>query len=539
MTRFTRRRLAAMTAGTALASAWAAACKTEHEPVPAGRAFAQFNHVVVLMFENRSFDNMLGWLHESQPPARGQSFEGVVGKNLSNPIPSFAAGADRGPIRVGKGTVMDNPNPDPGEEYPHINTQLWGSVLPEGNRYLPVDKIAAPYNLPPNAPASPPMSGFVEDYIAVFRNENGRDPSYDEYRVIMDCFPPEAVPVFSTLARQFTVFDHWHCAVPSQTFTNRSFFNAGSASGRVVNSPYSSWVKENNAETIFNRIDSVKQRGLSWRVYYDRADGIPLTGLIHFPRLRDTFGSNFDRMDDFYRDAKSGRLPAYSFIEPRFFFNHTDAHPPFQELGKNPWPSSVLGAERLLNDVYNAVRTSKSKDGSNWQNTLLLVTFDEHGGCYDHVPPPAAAPPEKSAPAGEFGFRFDRAGVRVPTIAISAYTDAGTVINAPFEHTALIRTLSDQWELGNLTERDKAAPNLAPVFNRATPRTPDTWPVITPRPFNNTDANNVGARLNALQTGITGLVVAAFGDTQEVEREITTVGDALAYAKKAKRLVGL
>lgn len=265
------------------------------------------------------------------------------------------------------------------------------------------------------------MSGFVTDYIAVFRLENGRDPTYDEYRTIMDCFPPEALPVFSTLARNFAVFDRWHCSVPSQTFTNRSFFHAASASGFVINSPYSTWIKENNAETVFERIEAERASGLSWKIYFDKIDGASLTGLIHFPRLAKYFRSNIAGMREFYSDARRGRLPAYSFIEPRLFFNHNDAHPPLVELGsKVPWPSSALSAEILLNDIYNAVRTSDSRDGSNFQNTLLLITFDEHGGCYDHVPPPAAAPPDASAPAGHMGFAFDRAGVRVPTIAVSA-----------------------------------------------------------------------------------------------------------------------
>ena len=536
MRQISRRRLGTLAAGSAVTGVLAAACAPGS--VPPGEAFSQFRHVVALMFENRSFDNVLGWLYEPGAAPRGQSFEGVAGKSLSNRIPPYADQASRGSIAVGKGTVMDNPNPDPGEEYPHINTQLFGAFIPEANR-LQADpsRMVAPFNLPSSLPSVAPMSGFVEDYINVFRNELGRDPGYDEYRVIMDCFPPEAVPVISMLARNFAVFDRWHCAVPSMTFTNRSFFHAGSASGRVINTPYSAWVKENNAETIFDRIDGLQRKGLSWKVYWDRADAIPLTALIHFPRLRGKLGSTFASMQDFHRDARHGRLPAYSFIEPRFFFNHNDAHPPFAELGKNPWPSSMLAAEVLLNDVYNAVRTSANRDGSNALNTLLLVTYDEHGGCYDHVPPPAAPPPDAAAPPGEMGFRFDRAGVRVTTVAVSAYTEHGTIINAPYEHTALIKTLSEQWDLGSLTQRDRAAPNLAPVFNRSTPRLPTEWPVITPRPFDDTDRANVGVRLNALQRAITGLGAAIFDDAATVERADQTVGEAVSYLRGIRRRI--
>ena len=355
----------------------------------------------------------------------------------------------------------------------------------------------------------------------------------------MDCFPPEALPVFNTLPRQFAVFDHWHCAVPSQTFTNRSFFHAASASGRVINLPYSDWVTGNRAETIFERIEGAREQGLSWKVYFDPADGIPLTALIHFPRLRGYLGTHFAHMEQFYDDARHGRLPAYSFIEPRLFFNHNDAHPPIVELAGTTFPSSVLAAEILLNDIYNAIRTSASTPGSNYQNTLLLITFDEHGGCYDHVPPPAAVPPSPDAPPGQMGFRFDRAGVRVPTILVSAYTEAGTIISAPFEHTALIKTLSRQWGLGPLTERDRAAPDLSVAFNRSTPRDRDVWPVVTPRPLDNTASNNLDLKVNALQRAITGLATAIFDDVSTVERDVHTVGDALSVMKRVGARLGL
>jgi phospholipase C len=523
--------------GSTIGAGLAMACKPE--PVPPAKTFKQFDHVVVVMFENRSFDNLLGWLYEREPPLRGQTFDGVADKNLANPIPPDADQASRGSVRVGKGVVMDMPNPDPGEEYPHVNTQLFGTIIPESNRHQDVAHMVAPFNLPASVPAAAPMNGFVSDYISTFWTERGRDPLYEEYKVIMDCFPPEALPVFSTLARQFAVFDRWHCAVPSQTFTNRSFFHAASASGRVINIPYVDWVKGNSAETIFERIEGARGRGFSWKVYFDPTDGIPLTALIHFPRLKGYLGTHFAHIEQFYDDARDGRLPSYSFIEPRLFFNHNDAHPPIAELGGKTFPSSVLAAEILLNDIYNAVRTSASTRGSNYQNTLLLITFDEHGGCYDHVPPPAAVPPDPDAPPGQMDFRFDRAGVRVPTVLVSAYTEAGTIINAPFEHTALIKTLSRQWGLGHLTERDRAAPDLSIAFNRTAPRDRATWPVVTPRPLDNTATNNLGLKVNALQRATTGLATAIFDDVSTVERDVHTVGDALSVMKGVGARLGL
>ena len=131
---------------------------------------------------------------------------------------------------------------------------------------------------------------------------------------------------------------------------------------------------------------------------------------------------------EFYADAEHGKLPEYAFIEPRMVYNHNDFHPPFgsrkesdvngEEIRDSAY-SDVRDGDALIHDIYDAIRTSATPDGSNAINTLLLITFDEHGGCYDHVPPPMATPPD-NAGAGEMGFEFDRLGCRVPAIAVSA-----------------------------------------------------------------------------------------------------------------------
>src|SRR5262249_13934869 len=140
----------------------------------------------------------------------------------------------------------------------------------------------------------------------------------------------------------------------------------------------------------------------------------------------------------------------------------------------------------------------------------------------------AATAPNPDAPPGEMGFAFDRAGARVPTLAISAWSEGGTIVNAPFEHAAVIKTLSRQWELGNLTERDKAAPDLGVIFNRE-----------TPRPLDATAVNNLGVRMNGLQWGITGLTAAIFDDAVTLERDRATVAEWLGYMRRQARRLGL
>ena len=138
------------------------------------------DHVVVVLFENRSLDNVLGHLYG---PEDGKTFEGVIGKDLSNPIPEWAEhGAERKVVPYTVATDMDSPNPDSGEEYYHTNTQLF-NILDEHNRFKIGEAVTAPWNAPP-AGATPTMDGFVTDYISTFTGEIG--PPADLRRVRAD-----------------------------------------------------------------------------------------------------------------------------------------------------------------------------------------------------------------------------------------------------------------------------------------------------------------------------------------------------------------
>ena len=340
------------------------------------------DHVVVIMFENRSFDNLLGRLYE---PGDMASFDGVAGLSLSNPVPEWAAdavpGADPKTPRLvpyGIAADMNAPSPDPGEEYQHVNTQLFGLIDPPSNRGMVAAQIAAPYNAPADQAQLPTMDGFVTDYISALTAETGSAPAFEEYAPIMTGYTALQVPVITALARGFATFDHWFCEVPSQTFPNRSFFHAATSSGFVVNmSPSDSFPLHNTAETIFERLEA---RGLTWRVYCDPPSHLSITGIIHAPRLLERFETNFFTTDRFLEDAASGQLPTYSFIEPNLLYGHNDMHPAFDALfpgvDLDP-PSALLGGEALLAKIYDAVRSSASPDGSNAYNTLLMITFDE------------------------------------------------------------------------------------------------------------------------------------------------------------------
>lgn len=439
----------------------------------------KIEHIVVLMLENRSFDNMLGWLYDptNEPPfdkvPRGQTFNGVSGKKLSNPIPPGANTHGAPPdlrIPVRRGEKATNPNPDPGEEYEHINTQLFGTVSQPLGCWQRLWQFLGftPANKWPD-PA--PMNGFVKDYIDNFTRLDKRPPTYDQYKIIMDCLTPNLVPVISQLAYHYAVCDNWHCSVPSQTFCNRAFAICGTSHGYVINEPYVKWLFT-DAPSIFDRIQQAKRPDLTWKVYFDEVDIICLTQLIQ-PSLLPYHKTHFAHMSAFEADAKSGTLPSYSFIEPRLLLDHNDQHPPIEDPIIT---SSILAGELLIKRVYEAVRC-----GANWEKTLLVITYDEHGGCYDHVAPPKAVAPHPAAFPGQQGFMFDRLGVRVPAVVVSPYTEAGTVDHTLYDHTSLIKTITNRWDLPHLTERDRHATDLSGLLNRHEAR--GDYPEITPRPY--------------------------------------------------------
>ncbi len=159
----------------------------------------------------------------------------------------------------------------------------------------------------------------------------------------------------------------------------------------------------------------------------------------------------------------------------------------------------MAAGERFIHDVYTAVRT-----GPAWNSTLLIVTYDEHGGCYDHVPPPAdAVAPDTSS--GEFGFDFHRYGLRVPAVLVSPLIEAGTVFrvpdgNVPLDHTSILKTLEDRFGLPPLTARDAAAPGIGDVLTLTTPRTDDPLDgVIPPQNTDPGPAAGVPSHLQQIQ----------------------------------------
>jgi phospholipase C len=416
-----------------------------------------------------------------------------------------------------KTSDMFAPYPNSGEFYePNINRQVYGTdTVPAGPASaLPTENL---------------MRGFVQDYIRVAEESKKWDGDIEItpelVQQIMNCFPPEAVPGLSTLAKSFAISDAWFSSVPSSTWPNRSFVHSGTSRGRVVNKPATEWALHHDQPTIFERLSDKLGRD-AWRVYGEESHLSSLTWLLHPPLRHHKHRHCFQSFKRFEKDCANGTLPAYSFLEPRSFLNPNDMHPPF-------WlhphvASSVLAGAQFVKQVYDAVR-----HGKRWDRTLLVVTFDEHGGLYDHVAPPTnATPPDDPPVPGDHGFLFDRFGIRVPTIFISPYVEEGTVIRSdgdtPFDHTSIIKTLCDRWGLEHLTERDRAAPSFAPVLTRALAEPRLETPDVVARPYNRLPEpkahegpiSHLGSQIIELSAAVAGEAVPVLKTAGEAVRHL-------------------
>lgn len=293
------------------------------------------------------------------------------------------------------------------------------------------------------------MMGFLVDYITT-------DPGHPENaNQLMECFSPDQVSVISQLARNYAVCDRWFCSTPNQTLPNRAFLHAGTSMGRVNNKPNQLY----DTQTIF---EVLRDTGHSWKVYNDTF--LMSLARLQFPQLWDLLlQPHFHGMEGFDEDCRDGTLPEYSFVEPSFQIQPNDEHP----------PHDVSLGEQFLLRIWNAL-----SGGKDWNSTLLVITFDEHGGCYDHVELPLAVSPDAASNPGEENFRFDRFGVRVPTVLVSPYIEAGTVFRSPtdvpYDHTSILATIRDWLQIPEErmlnSARVKKAPTLGNVLTRSTPR---------------------------------------------------------------------
>ena len=350
-------------------------------------------HIVVLMMENRSFDHMLGSLTAVNPQIDG------ISARLSNPDTTGAAVQPQ-PLAEFQGQL----DPDPDHHFPAVDLQIFGG------------------DTSPTRVAN--MQGFVRSYF-------NQQQDVGHSQKIMYYFAQNQLPVLTTLALEFAVFNRWFASIPGPTICNRAFAHYGTSFGRVdmdllyVNEPF---------QSIYSRLINANPKHTAKLYYYDTTSStMEITNLLqNQPEL---FGS----YQQFLSDCSSGNLPDYSFVEPNYNDHDSDTG---EEVASDQHPDhDIQAGELFIASVYKAIKSSPL-----WPNTALLVVYDEHGGIYDHVVPPPCTPDQFTASANDTGtgmpFAFDRLGVRVPAILISPWIPAGTVVNRVFDHASIPGTIT-------------------------------------------------------------------------------------------------
>jgi phospholipase C len=280
-------------------------------------------------------------------------------------------------------------------------------------------------------------------------------------------FRADQLPVLTRLAGEFALCDHWFSSIPGPTWPNRLFIHAGSSAG-LDGSPTSL----SSAEALIHGYqfengtlyDRLNQAGLPWHIV--EGDALPQSLTIG-GMLQHAVDGRFMHFHDFLERVNDPAFTdAYVFIEPHY--GHVLMDGSNFKCGNSQHPlDDVTRGERLLKDIYEAVRNSP-----HWMTSVLVVTYDEHGGFYDHVAPPPAVPPgDRFAPeSNRHGFRFDQLGVRVPAVIISPHVGRGVIDHTVYDHTSLLATVEQLFGLGPLTQRDARAARFEHLFLATSPR---------------------------------------------------------------------
>ena len=436
---------------------------------PAGSdLLPQIRHIVVLMMENHSYDNYLGML-----PGRGEGFP--LAPDGEPDVYNDGTGGET--VRAFHQTSTSQRRGVPSQSW-HATHVQWGEGKCDGF-------VTSTQQVQAEAKA-----GTAET----------ADTSAAAADVAMGYWAERDLPFYYGLARTFPVADRWFSSCLGPTFPNRRFLIAGTAHGLIDDSSYD-LLDYPPAGTIF---DLLTTHGISWANYHPLADDQPRSHWAHYARHKkkmarrrlqslgrsiptvrqgvekdlkftaDVFPLGIGRYmqhvhgtDQFFADAADGTLPDFSIVDPDF-----DAY-------SEENPQDIRRGESFAAEVINAVL-----HGRGWPHTLLIWVYDEHGGYYDHVPPPPAVPPDDVEGRSAIGtatpleallrpvfprmvrskknltsgpHRYDRYGFRVPAVIVSPYARPDYVCSTVLDHTSVLRLVEEKWNLPALTARDAAA----------------------------------------------------------------------------------
>ncbi|KAJ5730300.1 uncharacterized protein N7483_004808 [Penicillium malachiteum] len=396
---------------------------------------SKIKNVVILEMENRALDNLLG----------GQNMKG-----LENPI-------NNGPFCNPTAKDYDSILDDPGHSMTGNNIEFYGKFTPSNEAITRGDLI-------------PTQQGFVHEQLRQYGNDVNRTELATQ---VLNYYTNPEVPVITTLVHNYLTFNHWHSDVPGPTNPNRACVLSGTSAGHGTDDDaFDSSVHGLKQRSIFQQLSETNH---TWKNYYTNTD------MIDAYFFDWTFTSNNTHLaqplKNFHSDAAAGTLPEFSFIDPSCCGQGTNSMHP---------TGLISDGEAFIKEVYDSLRASPQ-----WNDTLLILTFDETGGFHDHVPPPLATRPDnltysEIAPSGEeYIFSFDRLGGRVPTLLISPWVSKGQVEQKGFSSngemvsysaSSILRILGYLWDFEPFTPRVRASASFDHLFLSRRRDTPAQMP---------------------------------------------------------------
>ncbi|GLA37347.1 hypothetical protein AnigIFM63309_004260 [Aspergillus niger] len=399
---------------------------------------APIKNVVVLVQENLSFDTYAGGL------TYNSTIDGLVNRKYCNPSDI----EDHKSHQVCAKPTAKNVAPDDPDH------SIAGGSMQVYSTYHPNNMSAAS------------MQGFVTEQVRSY----GIDRDLSRAAEVINYYTPDHVPVLNAMAENFVLFDAWFAAVPGPTNPNRAYLTSGTSYGHGMND-IGFLTSALPQVSIFEQLSNAN---ISW-INYSNTTGFLPDALFYKWTLRTGKSeTHIKPIDEFYRDAKAGTLPQFTWINPECC-KYMSFHP----------PSPINMGEGFIKSIYEALRSSPQ-----WNETLFILTFDEHGGFADHVSPPENVPPgdhrthkEWALDGSKIEFKFDRLGIRVPTLLMSPWVGKGVVQNRPtnqpndFTHTSILKYLSELWDLPVLTPRVAWSPSFGGLITTTyRDDTPDKLP---------------------------------------------------------------
>eukprot|EP01080_Neovahlkampfia_damariscottae_P006474 gene6474-10480_t len=367
--------------------------------------------VVVLCMENRSFDHFFGYM---------KGVNGVEGKEEELAVDGVKPCPKAQYIQL----------IDLGHEVEHAQKQLKGEWISDA--YSVAYKQLISKKWPLKNLYLPP-----EKFVKI------------ESETCMHCFKPEQIPIISTLAKEFCVFESWHASLAGPTHPNRWFMHCGTSDGVLTN------FEVNKSKIIFDLFKDDE-----WKIYYHDVSGTAILNLNMLKKLKDKKTENIEPFHNFYKSAKDGTLPKYTFLEPCYFTSGKDV-----AQDQHP-PHDIRPGEQLILDIYTALLSNEKQ----FEETLFLIVYDEHGGFWDHVQPPKVPKMNDKVKHLNSGV-FSTLGFRVPAIAINPHIKKGTIDQRLFDHCSIPATLTKLFDLPEcLSERVFHANTFDDVLNLTKPR---------------------------------------------------------------------